>query len=389
MSAPYSAASAGSTSGSNAPACALCGNASRTPTAVASSSGTGPASRAIPTCAPLWPTPDASVMQLGEKPETWLPRVAALKERVGNGNGHGMPLTIAAQIGPTWRLEQGNSCPCRCHTSMSSPVAFPARTSPTPAAAPGSTGSARVFGPSTPDSFANYDPATSSWRTSQLSLLEEWSAYSGTWPRAGMTRNGTAYPLRPLAPLTGETESGSWPTPTHRLGMARGAQAKRYHDPARSNDLDDAVAATPETWPTPTASDFAQTRTNDTKRHGSLHGEIYRRAMWATPKATDADKGGRGDLIQQVRGNESPSGHFKTPTAAPFSHGGSGGELHKQVAPSGGPLNPQWVAWLMGFPIDWTSLPPSGTPSCPRSPSGSDEGSSSMSSRVAFDEGER
>ena len=33
-----------------------------------------------------------------------------------------------------------------------------------------------------------------------------------------------------------------WPTPTARLGHQRGAQAKRYLDPARSNDLDDAVA---------------------------------------------------------------------------------------------------------------------------------------------------
>lgn len=35
-----------------------------------------------------------------------------------------------------------------------------------------------------------------------------------------------------------------WPTPTARLGTPRGAQAKRYSDPRRSNDLDDAVAAT-------------------------------------------------------------------------------------------------------------------------------------------------
>jgi hypothetical protein len=34
-----------------------------------------------------------------------------------------------------------------------------------------------------------------------------------------------------------------WPTPTARLGDSRGAQAKRYHNPERSNDLDDAVAA--------------------------------------------------------------------------------------------------------------------------------------------------
>jgi hypothetical protein len=35
-----------------------------------------------------------------------------------------------------------------------------------------------------------------------------------------------------------------WPTPGARLGDQRGAQAKRYHNPERSNDLDDAVAAT-------------------------------------------------------------------------------------------------------------------------------------------------
>ena len=87
-------------------------------------------------------------------------------------------------------------------------------------------------------------------------------------------RNGIISRRQPLAPLTGGTASGSlptpqhrdwkdsgptqgnrkspnlgtvaardWPTPTARLGTARGPQAKRYHDPARSNDLDDAVAA--------------------------------------------------------------------------------------------------------------------------------------------------
>jgi hypothetical protein len=113
----------------------------------------------------------------------------------------------------------GPSCPCRCHTSTSSAAASPAKTSASPAAAKGSTGHARVFGASTPDSFATYDPATSSWRTSQLSLLEEWSVFSETWPRAGMTRNGTASRLRPLAPLTGATGSGSWPTPNGADGQ--------------------------------------------------------------------------------------------------------------------------------------------------------------------------
>jgi hypothetical protein len=28
----------------------------------------------------------------------------------------------------------------------------------------------------------------------------------------------------------------------------------------------------------------------------------------------------------------------------------------------GGPPNPEWVEWLMGFPVGWTDLEPSGTP---------------------------
>ncbi len=37
---------------------------------------------------------------------------------------------------------------------------------------------------------------------------------------------------------------------------------------------------------------------------------------------------------------------------------------------TGGYLNPQWVAWLMGFPNDWSPprCTPSATPSSPTSP---------------------
>ena len=46
----------------------------------------------------LWATPAACVPNLGEKPDTWLARAAKLKERHGNGNGAGMPLSIQAQM---------------------------------------------------------------------------------------------------------------------------------------------------------------------------------------------------------------------------------------------------------------------------------------------------
>jgi hypothetical protein len=49
---------------------------------------------------------------------------------------------------------------------------------------------------------------------------------------------------------------------------------------------------------------------------------------------------------------------------------------HAVMAAHGGSLNPNWVEWLMGYPIGHTALRDSATPSCPKSPR-----SSSASSR--------
>ena len=63
--------------------------------------------------------------------------------------------------------------------------------------------------------FAKFDPDTSSWRTSQSSVFGGWELLSETWPQSGMTRSGTAYRVRPLAPTTYELASGFLPTPVH------------------------------------------------------------------------------------------------------------------------------------------------------------------------------
>lgn len=116
-----------------------------------------------------------------------------------------------------------------------------------------------------------------------------------------------------------------------------------------------------------------------------------------------ADRGGRGDLIQQLRGNKSPSGHFKallpTPLASDSEQAGglkayeagirglsltgwarmnspdllptsqaqdfrncadySDGSRGKspQLRPLGtGRLNPRFVEWMQGFPAGWTDM---------------------------------
>lgn len=52
-----------------------------------------------PTAAGNWPTPAACIPQDGEDPDQWLERRKVLKETKRNGNGAGMPLTIAVQLG--------------------------------------------------------------------------------------------------------------------------------------------------------------------------------------------------------------------------------------------------------------------------------------------------
>lgn len=77
----------------------------------------------------------------------------------------------------------------------------------------GSTESEVDCGQSLPVSFAFYDPDMCLWRTSRPCLLEEYSGFSGTWPRAGMMQNGNVYQRRSLVPLTCVIGCSLLPTP--------------------------------------------------------------------------------------------------------------------------------------------------------------------------------
>jgi hypothetical protein len=66
--------------------------------------GSGTYMRGNPTlkgAAATWPTPDATVSNDGEEPETFLIRQEILRARGINGNGMGTPLAMAAKLWPT------------------------------------------------------------------------------------------------------------------------------------------------------------------------------------------------------------------------------------------------------------------------------------------------
>jgi hypothetical protein len=232
------------------------------------------------------------------------PTVQGMLEQRKNpqsGNFHGGSLDWVVRNGEsTWSAEDS-----------------PASPSPSPGSAEDRTTS-DGSGPSSLGSFAYYDLDTSSWRTFQVSLLEEWATYWETWPRAGTTRNGTASRRQPSVPLTSVTGSSSWPTPTvadlftDKLESSQQSEGSRH-----SVNLSQAVR-----W------------------------NGYEKRMWATP---------------------TEDGNYNRRGASPTSGDG----LATQV---GGQLNPTWVEWLMGFPLGWTDLEDSATPSSPKSLSGSVEG---------------
>ena len=92
-------------------------------------------------------------------------------------------------------------------------------------------------------------------------------------------------------------------------------------------------------WPTPNKRDWKDTGPSQGNRKSPNLGTAV--FLWPTPTATMADRGGRGDLLQVVRGNQSPTGHFAMENPEPEPKG---------------KLNPTWVAWLMGFPSNWLDL---------------------------------
>ena len=222
-------------------------------------------------------------------------------------------------------------------------------------------------GPPSGTSSARSGPAGSSWRTSLASSafarLENrtwtdtqpslWGSepYSETWPRAGLMLSGTAYRLPPSAPLTAGTAGGaSLPTPTASGGGT-----------SQSPTLAAAVRPSLEhmarhaLWPTPTVNgNYNRVGASSTSGDG-LHTAVNR---WPTPKATDGERGGRGELLAQVRtGKSSRRREWPTPMARDSTRGaGSDGPGRPLSEAAGGRLNPAWVEILMGLPPGWTEV---------------------------------
>lgn len=236
--------------------------------------------------------------------------------------------------------------------------------------------------------FASFDRASWSWRTSQGSLLEDSTSFSGPWPVSGVMRNGKLYAratsgrhsfaresslwLTPNAtpgatsnngedagrPATGKSlakqADGRWPTPTAGDSKSAGSRNLEGSEAHAGVSLTDAVrfgnSTTPRQWQSPQTSDANGVRVPDGKRSLGLNTQ----ATWMTPQSRDhkgiSQKMAKGEytgglpdqLLGMQRGPDGPP--------APESPNTPGSR------PASSPplvLNALWVSALMGFPINW------------------------------------
>ncbi|OQB97649.1 MAG: hypothetical protein BWX86_00212 [Verrucomicrobia bacterium ADurb.Bin122] len=235
-------------------------------------------------------------------------------------------------------------------------AAFRAKTFPVPERAPESKEVARVCGPKWRGLSVKLAP-NGSWLKIRLSSHQEGSEQScETWPKWGSMRNGECWErLTPERPTSGK-ESGLLPT----IRATDGERGGR-------GDLIQAVRGNEnkhfKMWQTPVADD-ACNRVNgkfNSRGEPKLSAEVL---MWATPTVC-GNYNKKGASAKSGNGLATQVTLFPTPLV-----GGTGESCHNQITgryrkamaphlpPGGGQLNPDWVEWLMGWPIGWTACEP-------------------------------
>ncbi len=219
----------------------------------------------------------------------------------------------------------------------------PAKTLASPGKAPDSAENAADSGLSTSKPSTRSGRATSSSKMSPPFVLADWIKCSGRSLRSGTMQNGIVYPHAPLVLLTGGIGSGLWRTPDASIVTGGAANAEDRKRQGHAIGLHDQVN-TPSMWPTPQAR--VQTDTpSERRRHTPCLESAVK--MWPTPNARDYFPAHTPEYIAAKRAQ---------------GHGMS--MLNDAI---GGSLNPQWVEWLMGYPIGWTDLGGSATPSSRKS----------------------
>jgi hypothetical protein len=251
-----------------------------------------------------------------------------------------------------------------------------AKTSQQPGEEQESKASEAVFGESLQGWFAKWHPDSSSWKTRQCSLLAGLDEFSETWPQWGMMRNGACWELTMPALRTAGSESGFWPTPRSCSAMAATITPESAHAENRFPNLETVVGR--RLWTTPDTCGGG-TGPSQLKRNQP---RLQDAVKWPTPQSRDwkdqasdeallraaAGPGGQLNLPRAVvkwatpcAGDNRDRGNLGMPAIRRRMAKGKQINLSMSVSATSGALNPDWVEWLMAWPIGWTDLKQSAT----------------------------
>jgi DNA (cytosine-5)-methyltransferase 1 len=190
-------------------------------------------------------------------------------------------------------------------------------------------------------SFTKYDPNLCSWKTHQCSLLGDLDEFSETWPQWGLMRDGECWEqltlerhIRGIGFGLSPNGMDTFHTP-NTTGLDGGSNSRR------------ALKKRQEKLPTPQASDHRSKPTSASwKAKGGMNYSLSNpeiQAKWPTPVCQDS----RHAVSRHL---DPTNQHWKS---------NLGEVVMSLEAPNiGGRLNPTWVEWLMGWPLEWTDLKP-------------------------------
>lgn len=231
------------------------------------------------------------------------------------------------------------------------PAASPAKTLPQWGRAWDSAEAARDSGVTWLARSERLDPVTFSWKTHLCLLAEDLPTLSPILPEWGLMQSGELSERTTPAFPTIENGCGWWATPSARdwkdtPGMSK---AREGDNPEAKEEAVDLFGESMEQKRDKGSNSAFTLKTKGKHRIDQLPRQVYAAQdgsrLFTAPSATTKETALAADVILQIVGVQdqlwrNANTGFLTAPHTPD--------------PCSGTLNPEWVEWLMGWPIGWT-----------------------------------
>jgi len=224
--------------------------------------------------------------------------------------------------------------------------------------------------------YAEYDPNMRFWKMCQGCLqfgekggVDTSGKYLQTFTKHGMTQNGVLSELMMSGLPIEERDCGFWLTPStvqisggedrvQKRTEFRNSIGRKYVPGSLAEQI---------MWPTPRSQEPGRTSEGYGRGLAELCEGKIQTKNWPTPNTRDY-KDGTAESCKNVPVNSllGRSVRYPTPQASMMTESdmeqarfsGNNPNRPEYSKAGSGSLNPDWVCWLMGWPISWSSIEP-------------------------------